>query len=97
MRALDRSAARQPAAGRSRTIPFRAPSCRLKSVTITLNGEPHDLAAPMTVSALLAELQIDPRRVAVEVNLTIVRRAAFAITTVGDGDRVEIVNFVGGG
>jgi thiamine biosynthesis protein ThiS len=51
----------------------------------------------LSVQELLERLNIDPRRVAVEHNLVIVRRAAFAATLVGDGDRVEIVNFVGGG
>jgi len=51
----------------------------------------------MTVSQLLARLEIDPRRVAVEHNLTVLKRAAFDTTQVIDGDSVEIVNFVGGG
>jgi thiamine biosynthesis protein ThiS len=66
-------------------------------VTIRLNGETVELAGPMTVSALLARLEIDPRRVAVEHNLVVVKRAAYDATTVRDGDEVEIVNFVGGG
>ena len=64
---------------------------------ITLNGEPYELDQPLSVQELLETLAIDPRRVAVEHNLVIVRRHAFAATLVGDGDRVEIVNFVGGG
>jgi thiamine biosynthesis protein ThiS len=64
---------------------------------ITLNGEPHDLAGPLTVNDLLAQLQIDARRVAVEHNLIVLKREAFDRTTVKDGDEVEIVNFVGGG
>ena len=66
-------------------------------MTITLNGEPYELAAPVTVSALLARLEIDARRVAVEHNLDVLKRAAFEHTEVRDGDRIEIVNFVGGG
>ena len=66
-------------------------------MTITLNGDPYDLDGPLTVSALLARLDIDPRRVAVEHNLIVLKRAAFVSTTVDAGDRVEIVNFVGGG
>jgi thiamine biosynthesis protein ThiS len=66
-------------------------------VTISLNGEPHELEAPVTVSALLERLAIDPRRVAVELNLEVVRRARYGEVTVGAGDEVEIVNFVGGG
>jgi thiamine biosynthesis protein ThiS len=64
---------------------------------ITLNGEPHELDEPMSVIDLLAQLAIDPRRVAVEHNLTILKRHLFAETIVHEGDRVEIVNFVGGG
>jgi thiamine biosynthesis protein ThiS len=64
---------------------------------ITLNGDPHELAGPLTVTELLTRLQIDPRRVAVEHNLIVLKRDAFDRTTVGEGDEVEIVNFVGGG
>lgn len=64
---------------------------------ITLNGEPHDLSGPLTVSELLARLQIDARRVAVERNLVVLKRETFDRTTVADGDEIEIVNFVGGG
>jgi thiamine biosynthesis protein ThiS len=66
-------------------------------VTIRLNGEPHDLAGPLSVTALLTELGIDPRRVAVEHNQIVVRRAAYESTLVQEGDEVEVVNFVGGG
>lgn len=51
----------------------------------------------MTVSALLAHLEIDHRRVAVEHNLAVLKRAAYESTTVREGDTVEVVNFVGGG
>ena len=67
---------------------------------ITLNGDPFNLegvTAPLTVSHLLARLEIDPRRVAVEHNLVVVKRARFDDTEVHEGDEVEIVNFVGGG
>jgi thiamine biosynthesis protein ThiS len=67
------------------------------SLIITLNGERFELDEPMSVIALLAKLDIDPRRVAVEHNLAIVKRHRFPEVVVGDGDRVEIVNFVGGG
>jgi sulfur carrier protein len=64
---------------------------------ITLNGDPYELEAPLTVSALLAKLEIDSRRVAVEHNLIVVRRGAYDSTLVRAGDQIEIVNFVGGG
>jgi len=62
-----------------------------------LNGDPYEIAGPLTVAELLAGLSIDARRVAVEHNLIVLKRAAFETTTVHDGDEVEIVNFVGGG
>lgn len=66
-------------------------------MTITLNGEPHELPAPLTVTDLLEQLQIDARRVAVELNLVVLKRAAFDSALVREGDQIEIVNFVGGG
>jgi thiamine biosynthesis protein ThiS len=66
-------------------------------LVITLNGEQFELEEPMSVVALLAKLDIDPRRVAVEHNLAILKRQRFPEVIVGDGDRIEIVNFVGGG
>jgi thiamine biosynthesis protein ThiS len=64
---------------------------------IRLNGEPHELDAPLSVSALLERLEIDPRRVAVEHNFVVIKRANYDDTIVGEGDEVEVVNFVGGG
>ena len=64
---------------------------------IMLNGDGHDVAGPLTVAELLAQLEIDSRRVAVEHNLVVLKRDAFGSTTLQDGDEVEIVNFVGGG
>lgn len=64
---------------------------------IRLNGEPHDLAGPVTIAGLLETLGIDRRRVAVEHNLVVLKRDAYDSTLVQEGDEVEIVNFVGGG
>jgi sulfur carrier protein len=66
-------------------------------VQITLNGEPFELEQPLSVVALLDKLEIDARRVAVEHNLTIIKRHRFPEVIIADGDQVEIVNFVGGG
>lgn len=66
-------------------------------MTITLNGEHFELEQPMSVADLLARLDIDPRRVAVEHNLSILKRQRYPEVVVGEGDRLEIVNFVGGG
>jgi thiamine biosynthesis protein ThiS len=64
---------------------------------ITLNGERFEVAGPLTVADLLRQLDIDSLRVAVEHNVVVLKRAAFADTVVREGDEVEIVNFVGGG
>ena len=64
---------------------------------ITLNGERFELDQRVSVAELLSKLEIDPRRVAVEHNLAILKRHTFPDVIVEDGDTVEIVNFVGGG
>jgi sulfur carrier protein len=66
-------------------------------VLITLNGERFELDRQISVAQLLTRLEIDPRRVAVEHNLAILKRHTFPDVIVEDGDTVEIVNFVGGG
>lgn len=66
-------------------------------MTIVLNGDRHDVPEPLSVTSLLAHLAIDPRRVAVEVNETVIKRARYDETAIAPLDRVEIVNFVGGG
>ena len=66
-------------------------------MTIVLNGERRELAAPLTVSALLAELDLDARTVAVELNRIVVKRAHYGTTMIEAGAEVEIVAFVGGG
>lgn len=66
------------------------------ALQITLNGDVRPVGA-RTVAALVAELQLDTRRVAVERNLAIVPRAEYADTPLIDGDRIEIVGFIGGG
>jgi thiamine biosynthesis protein ThiS len=62
-----------------------------------LNGDPFELPGPLSVTDLLAQLDVDARRVAVEHNLAVVKRVLYDRTEVRDGDEVEIVNFVGGG
>jgi thiamine biosynthesis protein ThiS len=66
-------------------------------VTFLLNGEAYDTPDSLSISALLARLQLDPRRVAVEHNLTVVKRARYDETIIREGDTIEVVNFVGGG
>ena len=64
---------------------------------VTVNGEERRIAAGATIAAMLRELGIDPARVAVERNLAIVPRSTLEEVPVADGDRFEIVHFVGGG
>ena len=64
---------------------------------VTINGEARPLAAPQSLQALLDGLGLDTRKVAVELNLEIVPRSAYGATEVGDGDKLEIVHFIGGG
>lgn len=66
-------------------------------MTITLNGEPHVWSEPRSVAALLTDLGIDTRTVAVERNRVVVKRATYGETVIEAGDEVEIVSFVGGG
>jgi thiamine biosynthesis protein ThiS len=66
-------------------------------VKIQLNGEPTEVPDAVTIEQLLERLGVDPRRVAVEHNLTIIKRHRQAETVINEGDEVEIVNFVGGG
>jgi sulfur carrier protein len=65
---------------------------------ITLNGEKYQsVKDPLTVKELLGCLGISPGRVAVEVNVGIVKKCDYETHTLNEGDTVEIVNFVGGG
>ena len=64
---------------------------------ITVNGEERRFQAPMNVMELLAALELEPKKIAVERNLEIVPRSLFDETALADGDAIEIVQFVGGG
>lgn len=64
---------------------------------ITINGEARDVPENLTLSGLINHLALAPERLAVEVNREVVRRANWPHTSLAEGDRVEIVHFVGGG
>lgn len=64
---------------------------------IVLNGERREAPEGCTLLGLLESLGVDPARVAVELNGSIVKRAAWAETALAAGARVEVVHFVGGG
>lgn len=63
---------------------------------VQVNGEPRDVTAG-TILELVQELALDPRKVAVERNLEIVPKSLHAATALAEGDRIELVVFVGGG
>jgi thiamine biosynthesis protein ThiS len=69
----------------------------IESLSVTVNGEPRRATAGATIAGMLRELGIDPRKVAVERNLEIVPKSTLDDVPVADGDRFEIVHFVGGG
>ena len=64
---------------------------------LVINGQETETNDNLTVTGLLESLEIDPGRVAVEVNLKIIKRDNFGEHQLNQGDAVEIVNFVGGG
>jgi len=64
---------------------------------ITINGEAKSFVATLTVEQLLGEIGLDHRKVAVELNLEIVPKSSYPKTTINDGDKFEIVHFIGGG
>ncbi|MEQ8379728.1 sulfur carrier protein ThiS [Parvibaculum sp.] len=64
---------------------------------LTVNGELRDVEGPMTVLGLVESFGLKPQKIAVERNLEIVPRSAYGEVALAEGDRIEIVNFVGGG
>ena len=68
-----------------------------ETVQIHVNGEAKSWRRGATVADLLRDLDIKTERVAVELNLEILDRAVFAHRPLNDGDRVEIMSFIGGG
>ena len=69
----------------------------MDSITVRINGVERTVAAGATIVGLLEELGLGGKRVAVERNQAVVPRARHAETTLADGDRLELVTFVGGG
>ncbi len=66
-------------------------------MTLTINGEARDFTGISTLADLVSQLGMKPDRVAVEVNRELIRRDRWAETYLSDGDKLEIVHFVGGG
>jgi len=68
-----------------------------RAVSVNVNGDPRDVPAGSTVEELLRLLDVGDRRVAVAVNGEVVPRSAHARATLAEGDRVEVLEAVGGG
>ena len=64
---------------------------------VYLNGETREVANQSTLGDLVRELSLQPQRIAIELNHNVVRRNEWSETMLNDGDRIEIVHFVGGG
>ena len=69
----------------------------LAAMRIEINGEPREVASDLTILGLLANLGLSERPVAVERNALIVPRAEHGSTRLSEGDKLEVVQFVGGG
>ena len=67
------------------------------SIALTLNGELRRFRAHATVADLVRDIGLDPAKVAVERNMEIVPRSTYADVALHEGDRLEIVHFIGGG
>lgn len=66
-------------------------------MNVIVNGEKIALDAPLSIAGLLEHLALPAQRIAVELNKEVVRRADWNEIKVSDGDRIEIIHFVGGG
>ncbi len=73
------------------------PSLEWIPMKIQINGEEKSYEGPLTLASLIANMGLKSDRVAVELNRDIVRRDQWPATELADGDRLEIVHFVGGG
>jgi thiazole synthase len=67
------------------------------TISIQVNGEPRSVSAGSTIAGMLEAIGLNPHKVAVERNLEVVPRSTLADVKVNEGDRFEIVHFVGGG
>jgi len=75
----------------------RCQSLWFLAMQVRVNGETQEVSEGATVEALVARFKLAPKRIAVEVNQELVPRETYGCTVLHEGDRVEIVTFVGGG
>ena len=79
-------------------LPLRYADCENPlEMKLQINGEARDFTSPLSLASLVEQLGMKQDRVAVELNRNIVPREQWAETPLGEGDRLEIVHFVGGG
>lgn len=69
----------------------------MSKIHITLNGEQLPIESNVDLETLVAHLELPAKRLAVEMNGNVVRRVDWPKTTVSEGDKIEVVHFVGGG
>ncbi|MBK7512779.1 MAG: sulfur carrier protein ThiS [Chloracidobacterium sp.] len=69
----------------------------MANITVYLNGETRHVTAETALAELLDQLSLPHQRIAIELNKAVIRRADWPNTTVNEGDRIEVVHFVGGG
>lgn len=77
--------------------PSRALYVGPMTIAVAINGDMQEFEAPLTVAELMQRLGLEPAKVAIERNLAIVPRSQHAHVLVDEGDRIEIVEFIGGG
>ncbi len=92
-----RSSWTPPEGGLRRDPQPRDPRPKTLMPTIVVNGKERQIEEGLSIEGLLAQLELDPRAVAVEHERRIVKRDAFGEIELADGDRLEIVHFVQGG
>ena len=67
-------------------------------MNLVINGQDyHDLPEGMSIAALIAHLELPGKKIAVERNLEVVPKSTFGDVTLEEGDRLEIIHFIGGG
>ena len=66
-------------------------------ITLTVNGQPHQLDPPVTAETLIKHLGLENKRLAMELNETIIPRSEYPQTPLKNGDQIEIIHAVGGG
>ena len=69
----------------------------MATITILLNGEPREAPAGIDLDHLLELFSLPSQRIAIELNKRVIRRTDWPQTAIGEGDRIEVVHFVGGG